>query len=168
MDFQEAGNNCGLLHSCGIMCVTKPQTLFFTCWWVESYSISLYPSNLTKYNICVQMLLCNHKHTPSIALDEHGRLLHQFIGNSDPMSQETIRGWCSRLIVTFSSQFIYCTICRCVKKALECFCRERAELLIIVVGECHMSWQYMSVKAYKLQYNASLWTYTSGMWLVPR
>ena len=25
MDFQEAGDNCGLLHSCGKMCTTEPQ-----------------------------------------------------------------------------------------------------------------------------------------------
>ena len=24
MDFQEPGNNCGLLHSCGRMCTTEP------------------------------------------------------------------------------------------------------------------------------------------------
>ena len=29
MDFQEAGNNRGLLHSCGRMCTTDPQTIHF-------------------------------------------------------------------------------------------------------------------------------------------
>ena len=32
MDFQEAGNNCGLLHSCGKMSTTEPQIYRFSAY----------------------------------------------------------------------------------------------------------------------------------------
>ena len=56
MDFQEAGNNCGLLHSCGRMCTTDPQTIFFTLWQLKS--ISLYPFRLIRYNIGTYKCCC--------------------------------------------------------------------------------------------------------------
>ena len=48
-DFQEPGNNSGLLHSCGRMCATDPYTIFFTLWQVKSNSsTSLHPSMCAK------------------------------------------------------------------------------------------------------------------------
>ena len=50
-DFQEAGNNRGLLHSRGIICTTEPQTIFFTLGQLKSNSsISLHPSLCSKVN----------------------------------------------------------------------------------------------------------------------
>ena len=51
MDFQEAGNNCGLLHSCGKMCTIEPQIYFFTLWQLKSNnSTSLHPCTSSKIN----------------------------------------------------------------------------------------------------------------------
>ena len=51
MDFQEARNNRGLLHSCGIICTTEPQTIFFTLRQLKSNSsMSLHPSMCSKIN----------------------------------------------------------------------------------------------------------------------
>ena len=58
-DFQEAGNNRGLLHSCGIICTTEPQTIFFTLGQLKSNSsMSLHPSGLIKCNISTYKCCC--------------------------------------------------------------------------------------------------------------
>ena len=39
MNFQEAGNNCGLVHSCGRMCTTDPQTIDSSKATVSDYCV---------------------------------------------------------------------------------------------------------------------------------
>ena len=55
----EARNNSGLLHSCGIICTTEPQTIFTTLGQLKSNnSMSLHPSGLIKCNISTYKCCC--------------------------------------------------------------------------------------------------------------